>query len=268
MKYFKIVFFFTFVVISTNSCGQSNENLDSTINILKDKLKPYKDITDSVYVDIDCDGLTDIVYLTQTDDTKYRIPKNDKKYRDEIVIFLSSTREIQYLNNILPCFNCGYVVLGKENTYDIKIKKTPFYFYFVEIQNQIPINSYYIFEYDKKMKKIYLIRKLRVIEGDTCKFREEVFRDSQKIKIEEVDTMNDFFNEQLWYYSKKDKSCSILKNIRISKTIINSTPNISTKMYLVKGDEVEILEEKDNWLKIRYYGNKTIEGWIKKSDVE
>jgi len=31
---------------------------------------------------------------------------------------------------------------------------------------------------------------------------------------------------------------------------------------------VEVLETKDIWIKIRYYGNKTIEGWIKKSDVE
>jgi len=39
-------------------------------------------------------------------------------------------------------------------------------------------------------------------------------------------------------------------------------------MYLLKGDVVEILQEKDDWLQIRYYGNKTIEDWIKKSDVE
>jgi SH3-like domain-containing protein len=46
-------------------------------------------------------------------------------------------------------------------------------------------------------------------------------------------------------------------------------------MYLLKNDPVEIIEEKDNWLKIKYYPEKngewtgkTIEGWIKKSDVE
>jgi SH3-like domain-containing protein len=39
-------------------------------------------------------------------------------------------------------------------------------------------------------------------------------------------------------------------------------------MYLIKGDEVEVLEEKGEWLKVRYYGKKIIEGWIKKSDVE
>ncbi len=59
-----------------------------------------------------------------------------------------------------------------------------------------------------------------------------------------------------------------LKGIKPSKSLINSIPNKPTKMYLIKGDEVEILEEKGEWLKIRYYGKKTIEGWIKKSDVE
>jgi SH3-like domain-containing protein len=39
-------------------------------------------------------------------------------------------------------------------------------------------------------------------------------------------------------------------------------------MYLIKGDEVEVLEEKGEWLKIRYYGKKVVEGWIKRSDVD
>ena len=41
-----------------------------------------------------------------------------------------------------------------------------------------------------------------------------------------------------------------------------------SKNYLKKGDEVEVLEEKNIWLKIRFYGSKIIEGWIKKSDIE
>ena len=61
--------------------------------------------------------------------------------------------------------------------------------------------------------------------------------------------------------------------IRVEKSRIFSTPNQLTKMYLVKGDEVEVVEEKEQWLRIRYYGNgatsrKIIEGWIKKTDVE
>ncbi len=60
-----------------------------------------------------------------------------------------------------------------------------------------------------------------------------------------------------------------------NKSIINKQPNYPTKMYLLKNDPVEIKEEKDNWFKIKYYPEKkgdwtgkTIEGWVKKSDVE
>ena len=53
-----------------------------------------------------------------------------------------------------------------------------------------------------------------------------------------------------------------------SKTMINLSPNNPTKMYLIKGDEVGILEEQGEWFKIRYYGKKVVEGWIKRSDVD
>ncbi len=58
------------------------------------------------------------------------------------------------------------------------------------------------------------------------------------------------------------------KEIKIPKSIIHSAPNQPTKMYLIKGDEVEFLEEQGEWYKIRFYGKKTIEGWVRKSDVE
>ena len=103
-------------------------------------------------------------------------------------------------------------------------------------------------------------------------------------------TLSLFFNMEPDFYKKVDEIpdyvlISLKKNkedwekylnflghkmliIRQMKSFIYSLPDKKTKIYLLKNDEVEILEEKDNWLKIRYYGNKTIEGWIKKSDVE
>jgi hypothetical protein len=63
----------------------------------------------------------------------------------------------------------------------------------------------------------------------------------------------------------------IIKN----KSTLFKNPNTPTKMYLLKNDPVEVIEEKDNWFKIKYYPEKngewtgkTIEGWIKKSDVK
>lgn len=58
--------------------------------------------------------------------------------------------------------------------------------------------------------------------------------------------------------------------IKASKSFIYSIPdsNKQTKIYLIKGDDVEVLEEKNDWLHIRYYGKKAIEGWIKNTEVE
>jgi hypothetical protein len=63
--------------------------------------------------------------------------------------------------------------------------------------------------------------------------------------------------------------------VKTTKSFLTKAPNQTTKMYLLKNDPVEVIEEKDNWLKIKYYPEKngewtgkTIEGWIKKSDVE
>ena len=57
--------------------------------------------------------------------------------------------------------------------------------------------------------------------------------------------------------------------IKTAKSFIYTSPNVVSKMFLLKGDPLEVLEEKDDWLKIRYYAKtKTIDGWIMRSDVE
>ena len=66
----------------------------------------------------------------------------------------------------------------------------------------------------------------------------------------------------------KNVAKSNFKKVTSLKTYINSLINKSKNMYLIKGDEVEIIEEKESWLHIRYYAKKVVEGWIKKSDVE
>jgi hypothetical protein len=60
---------------------------------------------------------------------------------------------------------------------------------------------------------------------------------------------------------------NVLKPLK-TKTNIYVSPNSPSAKYLLKNNQVEILETKDIWIKIRYYGTKTIEGWIKKSAVE
>jgi len=50
--------------------------------------------------------------------------------------------------------------------------------------------------------------------------------------------------------------------------IIHSLPHNLSKMYLLKGDDVELIERDNDWMKIRFRGKRVVEGWIKKSDVE
>ena len=63
--------------------------------------------------------------------------------------------------------------------------------------------------------------------------------------------------------------------IKAVKTLLFKEPSFPSKMYLLKNDPVEVVSEKNEWLKIKYYPEKagkwigkTIEGWIKKTDVE
>ncbi len=55
--------------------------------------------------------------------------------------------------------------------------------------------------------------------------------------------------------------------------MIHASPSAEaiTKSYLIKGDEVKILEANGAWLQVRYHNTKkntNISGWILKSDVE
>ncbi|QDF28501.1 hypothetical protein [Halarcobacter anaerophilus] len=70
------------------------------------------------------------------------------------------------------------------------------------------------------------------------------------------------------YCKKQDILLKVRKYIQVQKQPLYSKPNIKTKMYLIKGDRVEVLEEKDDWLYILYHGKKDIKAWIPKNSVE
>jgi hypothetical protein len=57
------------------------------------------------------------------------------------------------------------------------------------------------------------------------------------------------------------------KKIIAAKSIIYSEPDTPTKMYLIKGDVVTVLEEQNGWIKVEYEGKKPVTGWIKNQDV-
>ena len=57
------------------------------------------------------------------------------------------------------------------------------------------------------------------------------------------------------------------KEIIVPRSIIYSEPDTPTRMYLIKGDIVTVLEEKNEWVKVEYEGKKVVTGWIKRQDV-
>lgn len=64
------------------------------------------------------------------------------------------------------------------------------------------------------------------------------------------------------------KSFMDIKIIKSKKSTIYTNISKPSKIYLLKGDIVEILQKKDQWIRIRYYGNKVVEGWVKNSDTD
>jgi hypothetical protein len=58
------------------------------------------------------------------------------------------------------------------------------------------------------------------------------------------------------------------KKIKEPKVMIYSSINQISKAYLLQNDEVEVLETKDSWIRIRYYGTKVTEGWIKANQIQ
>ena len=68
-------------------------------------------------------------------------------------------------------------------------------------------------------------------------------------------------------YLKEYLNINVMQ-IATSQVTICSYPNIPTRMYLIKGDMVIVLEEREGWLRVEYEGKKVVTGWIKKEDVE
>jgi hypothetical protein len=89
-----------------------------------------------------------------------------------------------------------------------------------------------------------------------------------------IPTLSNYKDKNFSYEYLNQNYKNFIKIVKSNKTIYNlkqplySEPQIKTKMYLLKNDKVEILEEKDDWLYILYKGKKDIKAWIPKSAVE
>jgi hypothetical protein len=96
-----------------------------------------------------------------------------------------------------------------------------------------------------------------LIKGDTIEVLEEK---GFNLKIK--------YNNIIGFIPRIDVEGYNTFRITKSKATLHSSLSVPTKMYLLKGDDVELIDREGDWLKIRFRGKRVVEGWIKKSDVE
>nr|WP_321426938.1 SH3 domain-containing protein [uncultured Acetobacteroides sp.] len=68
-------------------------------------------------------------------------------------------------------------------------------------------------------------------------------------------------------FIKNLKKRSLTKTSK-TQTYIYSSSYQRSSVIIPQGSAIEILEKNNEWIKIRYYGSATVEGWIKRADIE
>lgn len=186
----------------------------------------------------------------------------------------------EYIKEPFPDVSCEFMIIkgGKKIKFDIKDKSFAMsYIGFQnhEFQNQISAKftkdslknaGQYITIVDERNENIDIDRVFSCEPSNIFLFY---------TSYERIDSLTKPIVNLLYNQGKKDHQNyfkefldKTFTEITTSKVSICTAPAIISKAYLLRGDVVEVLDSKDVWIKIRYYGNKPIEGWIKKSDVE
>jgi hypothetical protein len=116
---------------------------------------------------------------------------------------------------------------------------------------------------------------LFVIEDFYCDGEEMFINGGQLVEYQKAIKISYIALKNIYLRGRQDNRDYLKEYINIdvtevvsSKSIIYSEPDKPTRMYLIKGDVVTVLEEKEGWLKMEYEGKKLITGWIKKKDTK
>ena len=90
------------------------------------------------------------------------------------------------------------------------------------------------------------------------------FKVNKKLFLSDIDYESYFISDGINNYIQKYKF--FIKN---QKQYLYRNPSISsnTKMYVIKNDKVEILDDETDWYQILYRGKKDIKAWIPKGSV-
>jgi hypothetical protein len=214
---------------------------------------------DTLRMDVNDDGLKDILLQFDYRNFDIKIPKGNSGH--EVAIFLNQGGNEYYLKN----FNRKALWVIHTSILSIDSKT----FCIVnEEGGQDPNNYYCYFQFNKQRDNWYLV-KHQIKTFNTGKeelIEEKIYKNENQIPFEDVSF------DKLFGKIHNDVPEPIqFEIINASKAIIHSIPNKPTKMYLVEGDNIEILEERKNWIKFIYFNEKNrkeIKGWLKRSDIE
>jgi hypothetical protein len=183
---------------------------------------------------------------------QYLLMNNQNYLILEVNTKITNDSYFYYFNNIIE--NFGFI--SKDDTAMVELKNSG-----LIGEDFLVLSNNYEFEINNNILELYNSNFFyyEKVENIPNNLVVALFFISKKIK-------RDLIKEHL------DKKYLIIKK---SKSIIHKIPDKPTKMYLLKNDPVEVIEEKYKWLKIKYYPEKngewtgkTIEGWVKKSDIE
>lgn len=213
---------------------------------------------DTLKIDVNGDGLKDILLQFDYEYNKInKVPKGNSGH--ELAIYLNNGQNEYLLKNVnrKALWVIHTSIFGVDNTTFCIVN---------EEGGQDPNNYYCYFRFDKQRDNWYMIKhQIKTFNtGREVLIEDKIYKYENQLAFEEV-SFDKLFGKM---HNDVGEPTPSLELIKVSKSIIYDSPNSPTKMYLIKGDEVEILEEKEEWLNVRYYGKKIIEGWIKKSDIK
>ncbi|CAN1537561.1 hypothetical protein MCERE19_01613 [Spirosomataceae bacterium] len=245
------IMIFNFVILGCKA--QSNDKLifDNS-HFDTSKIEAEKD---TLFFDINNDGFRDAIL------------KFTYKYQEPIPKHESGQILALYLNNgsnklIFETKNNAVLSLIHNEIKTIDSKT----FVVVNIGSHEDWNRYFCyFKYHEEKKKWYLIKQeVYKYDGFERIFVERrIYKDNYSIEFEKVS-----FDYLFHSIRENIPNPSFYETVKTKKAIIYDLRKNKSKKYLVYGDEIEILKEEKDFFKFKYYGKKTIEGWIKKSDVE
>jgi hypothetical protein len=214
---------------------------------------------DTLFMDLNGDGFKDV--LMQFDYRNFNVNIPNGNSRHELAIYLFDKKKGYVLKNI------NRKILWVNNTRIFGVDSQTFCIVNEESGHD-PNNYYCYFKFDNQRNNWYLFKsQIRTLNtGEDVLVKEEIYKNANQIPFQDVS-----FDILFGKIHNGVQEPIQIKIIKISKSIIFSKPNKPTKMYLIKGEEIEILKEDKDWFKFLYYNQKskkTIEGWIKKTDVE